>query len=131
MTTFLIDAVNCLILKNEHDDPAQRTLNTTLADALMESKKKIIVLTNARWPNYKRIRELLSDYDVETYTLENNPPKTDPEYWDRVMMYYGLQPEECFLIDHDEDVVQTASELEIPWELYIDNKQILTVLQSL
>lgn len=63
--------------------------------------------------------------------MDNIVPKTDPEYWAHLLMYYGLQPEECFYLDHSEENLDTATELEIEGELFIDNAQAIKVLKSL
>ena len=46
-------------------------------------------------------------------------------------MYYGLQPEECFYLDHSEENLDAAAELEIEGELFIDTAQAIQVLKSL
>lgn len=121
----LIDAVGCLISSDKDSTLESRTLNKELADILAQIKdEQIIVVTNARWDNYKKIRELLSPYNFETYTLENTTPKTDPEYFARVVMYYGLDPEECFYLDHSQENLDAALQVGIEGELYIDNDHI-------
>lgn len=120
----LVDAVYCLI-NSEKDAPYEtRTLNKELADILATGDEQIIVVTNARGDNYKKIRELLADYKFETYTLENSPMKSEPDFFARLLMYYGLQPEECFYLDHSQDNLDAAAELEIEGELYVDNDHI-------
>lgn len=122
--TLLIDAVYCLISSDEDGNIESRALNTELADKLSKLDDDIIVVTNARWDNYKKVRELLINYNFQTYTLENSPKKTDPEYFARVLMYYGLKPDECYYLDHSQENLDAAAELEINGELYINNNHI-------
>lgn len=127
----LIDALWCLISSDKDDTLESRTLNTELADYLSTRPDQIIVATNARWDRWQKIRELISAYSFEYHSMDNIVPKTDPEYWAHLLMYYGLQPEECFYLDHSEENLDTAAELEIEGELFIDNTQAIKVLKSL
>ena len=127
----LIDALWCLISSDEDDTLESRTLNTELADYLSTRPDQIIVATNARWDRWQKIRELISAYSFEYHSMDNIVPKTDPEYWAHLLMYYGLQPEECFYLDHSEENLDTAAELEIEGELFIGNAQAIKVLKSL
>ncbi|MDD3052478.1 MAG: hypothetical protein PHR06_15235 [Candidatus Cloacimonetes bacterium] len=108
-----------------------RTLNTELADYLASRSDQIIVATNARGENGKKIRDLLTDYSFEYHSMDNIVPKTDPEYWAHLLMYYGLQPQECFYLDHSEDNLEAAAQIEIEGELFVNNKQGIEVLKSL
>lgn len=129
--TLLIDAIHCLISSDEEGTLESRSLNTELADHLKSMNTTIIVITNARGDNYKKLRELLADYKFETFTLENNPPKTDPEYFAHVLVYYGLDAQECHYLDHSQDNLDAANELEIPGIVFVDNKQAIETLKSL
>ena len=127
--TLLIDAVYTLVSCDDEATFETRELNTALADYLATRDEQIIVVTNAWDFKYAKIRELLADYTFETYTLENYPPKTDPEYRARVMMYYGLDPEECFYLDHSEDNLDAAAEIGIQGELFFSTEQGIRVLE--
>lgn len=39
-------------------------------------------------------------------------------------MYYGLDPEECFYLDHSQENLDAAIQVGIEGELYIDNNHI-------
>ncbi len=127
----LIDAVKTLISSDADYTFETRGLNKELADYLATRTEQIIVVTNARWDRGQKIRELLSDYDFEYHSMDNNPTKTDPEYWAHVMLYYGLDPEDCFYLDHSEENLTAAAEIGIQGELFIDNTQAIEVLKSL
>jgi len=127
----LIDAVKTLIIEQEEDNFETRTLNTELADHLATYSEPVIVVTNARWDRWQKIRELLSDYDFEYHSMDNVTPKTDPEYWAHVILYYGLEPEDCFYIDHSEENLDAAAEIGIEGELFVNNDQAIEVLQSI
>ncbi len=129
--TLLIDAVKTLISSDVDYTFETRGLNKELADYLATKTEQIIVVTNARWDRGQKIRELLADYDFEYHSMDNNPPKTDPEYWAHVMLYYGLDPEDCFYLDHSEENLDAAAEVGIQGELFVDNTQAIEVLKSL
>lgn len=129
--TLLIDAVKTLISSDADYTFETRGLNKELADYLSTRTEQIIVVTNARWDRGQKIRELLADYDFEYHSMDNNPTKTDPEYWAHVMLYYGLDPEDCFYLDHSEENLIAAAEIGIQGELFIDNTQAIEVLKSL
>lgn len=129
--TLFIDAVRTLISSDAEYTFETRGLNKELADYLATRSEQIIVVTNARGEKAKRIRELLADYHFEFHSMDNNPPKTDPEYFDHLLLYYGLDAEECFYLDHNEDNLASAKEMGIEGELFIDNKQAIEVLKSL
>ena len=63
--------------------------------------------------------------------MDNTTPKTDPEYWAHVILYYGFETEGCFLIDHLPENLIVAAEIGIQGELFIDNTQAIEVLKSL
>ncbi|AKH32994.1 hypothetical protein XF24_00668 [candidate division SR1 bacterium Aalborg_AAW-1] len=127
----LIDAIGCLISSDKDGTLESRTLNTELANYLATIPDQIIVATNARGDRGQKIRELISAYSFEYHSMDNIVPKTDPEYWAHLLMYYGLQPEECFYLDHSEENLDAAAELEIEGELFVNNAQAIEVLKSL
>lgn len=63
--------------------------------------------------------------------MDNTTPKTDPEYWAHVILYYGFETEDCFLIDHLPENLTAATEIGIEGELFMDNKQTIELLKSL
>ena len=127
----LIDAVHTLISCTQEDDFETRVLNKELADYLATRSEPIVVVTNARWDRGKKIRDLLTDYSFEYHSMDNTTPKTDPEYWAHVILYYGFETDDCFLIDHLPENLSTAAEIGIEGELFTDNKQTIELLKSL
>jgi FMN phosphatase YigB (HAD superfamily) len=127
----LIDAVKTLIITQSDDDIETRTLNTELADYLATRQDTIVVVTNARGDRGKKIRDLISEYSFEYHSMDNTTPKTDPEYWAHVIMYYGFDTEDCFYLDHSEDNLDAAAEIGIEGELFVNNDQAIEVLQSI
>ena len=131
MKTFLIDAVKTLISSDAEYTYETRALNKELADYLATRTEHIIIVTNAFGDKYKKVRNLLSAYDFDTFTLENRPSKTDPEYFAHLLAYYGRDPEQCFYLDHKLENLAAAAELGIKGELFLDTKQGIEVLKAL
>ena len=128
----LIDAVKTLIHQtNEEENFEARTLNKELADYLATRSTKTIVVTNARGDRGKKIRDLMADYPFEYHSMDNVVTKNDPEYFDHLLLYYGLAEEDCFLLDHAQDNLDAAAELGIKGELYVDNAQAIELLKAL
>ena len=57
-------------------------------------------------------------------------PKTDPEYRDHLLLYYGLVEEECIYLDHVQENLDAAQELGIQGELFVDTAQAIEYLQD-
>lgn len=131
MNTLLIDAVKTLISSDAEYTFETWSLNKELADYLATRSEHIIVVTNAFGDKYKKVRELLSAYDFDTFTLENRPPKNDSAYFDHLLVYYGRDPEQCFYLDHKPENLAAAAELGIKGELFLDTKQGVEVLKAL
>lgn len=127
----LIDAVKTLISSDADYTFESWSLNKELADYLSNKKQQVIVVTNARWDRWQKIRELLSWYSFEYHSMDNVITKTEPEYWEHVMMYYGIEPENCFYIDHNEDNLNAAAEIGVQWELFINNSQVIEILDNI
>ena len=109
----LIDAVGTLVSGDQDLTFETRELNTELADYLATLDVQIVVTSNARGERGKRIRDLMSGYSFEYFSLDNNPSKTDPEYFAHLLMYYGFDPEEGICLDHLQDNLDSANELDI------------------
>ena len=131
ITTLLIDAVKTLISSDAEYTYETRALNKELADYLATRPEHIIVVTNAPSDKYKKIRELLSAYSFDTFTLSHKPAKTDPAYFDHLLEYYGRIGEECFYLDHKAENLAAAAELGIQGELFTDNTQTIEILKAL
>lgn len=127
----LIDAIGTLISRSDSDDFETRTLNKELADYLATRDTLIVVVTNAWWDNYKKIRELLAGYSFETFTLENRTTKEDPAYFEHLLQYYGLDPENCYYLDHKKENLASAAQCSIQWELFVENEQAIELLKTL
>lgn len=127
----LIDAIGTLISSNETYDTESLALNKELADYLATRDTLIIVLTNAWGDKYKKVRELLSGYSFETFTLENRTSKDDPAYFEHLLQYYGLDPENCYYLDHKKERLASAAQCSIQGDLFVENEHAIELLKAL
>ena len=91
----MIDAVHCLV-------NSDWTLNEELADYLRSLDLKIYVITNA---SPEKISEIIDDFEI--FTLENNPPKTDSNYFEAFLEKVG-SADDLYYADHLKDNLDSA-----------------------
>lgn len=122
MKTILVDAVHCLLIKG-------RGINKELFELLEEWPNRKLLLTNATEDKMKALG--FEEVSYEVFTLNREPPKTNPEYFRRMLKHYGFKPGEVLYIEHNEEVVNTASSLGIQTHLYNgDLKEVKVFLDA-
>jgi len=120
----LVDAMYCLFDKD-------RNLNKELFSMLNNYPTKLIIVTNADLNDTKNkpLTEFISD-NIDIYTLKNNPDKSNPEYFEKLLNKYNLKPNEIIYFDHSEDNLNSAKKLGIKTELYKNSKQIQNFIDN-
>ncbi len=120
----LVDAIYCLFDKD-------RNLNKELFSILSNYPTKLIIVANADLNDNKNkpLTELISD-NIDIYTLKNNPDKTRPEYFEKLLSRYNLKPSEIIYFDHSEVNLNSAKKLRIKTELYKNPKQIQSFIDN-
>lgn len=108
------DAMHCLINKETQE------INKVQAEMLKETGLKIIISTNS---NPKKVKEILKNYDFEIFSLEKDPDKSNPEYFEKLLKKYSLNPGEVIYFDHKEDNIKSAKKVGIKVELYENDKK--------
>jgi preprotein translocase subunit SecA len=81
----LVDAVRGIINSNEAYDSDTWSLNLELAEYLKTLPQRKIVVTNGAGEKLDLIKSLLKDYSFEIVSYENNPSKTDSEYFKNLL----------------------------------------------
>lgn len=127
----LVDAVRTVISSDVEYNIDTRGLNKDLADFLKSLPNRKIVVTNAPGVKLEKIKRYLSDYDFQVYSLENNPGKTDPEYFKKLLADFDLKVEDCFYFDHKQENLDAARSIGIEAEQFINNEQIIPFLSAL
>gem|GEM_PF-2866150 len=81
----LVDAVRGIINSDKDYNNEAWSLNLELAEYLKALPQPKIVITNAAGEKLTQIKEILKDYSFEIFSLESNPNKTDPEYFNQLL----------------------------------------------
>jgi FMN phosphatase YigB (HAD superfamily) len=96
-------------------------LNQDLFEYLNSRPERKIVVTNAKDEILKEIKKLLKNSDFEVFSLEFNPEKTNPQYFEILLQSLGLEAKDCLYLDHSLDNLNSAKQVEIPGILYQNN----------
>jgi len=101
--TILLDGMYCLFDENF-------IVNEEVTKNIQLCAKRVIVVTNAP-------REKLTDIGFypgfEIVTYENNPSKTNPDFFRKLLAEKGLTASECVYLDHDTANLESAKQVGI------------------
>lgn len=98
MKTILVDALNTLIFKDD-------SINTPLYKLLEKYPNQKIILTNAK-PD--EIISKLKGIDYKVFSLNRDPEKIDPKYFEIMLNHFGISSYETIYIEHNVNVVNSA-----------------------
>lgn len=115
MKTILVDAINGLILENG-------TLFQEMYELLETYPNRKIVLTGAKFT--------LINSPYEVFTLNHDPEKTDPEYFNTLFKHYNLKSEDVIYFEHNMDAVKSAESVGIKSYFYDNKKEDLVALKQ-
>lgn len=121
MKTILVDAVGTFVIEGEG-------IYKPLHDLLEKYPNKKIIVTNAN--DEQKIEYGLVDMPYETFTLNHNPDKTDPIYFQEMLKHFNLKAEDVIYFEHNPEAVKSAESLEIISHHYNENKKDLDSLKS-
>ena len=119
--TVLVDAINGII--NEDG-----TLFQEMYDLLEKYDNLKIILTGANDEQFKKFNLHEAPYDV--FTLEHNPEKTEPEYFNRMLKYFTLTANDVIYFEHNADAVKSAESVGIKTYFYDHTKRDLEALKQ-
>lgn len=114
MKTILVDAIHTLVIKGDGIDK-------TLHSILEQSPHQKIVLTNAEKERFEELGLAHLPYPV--FTLERNPAKTNPSFYEQCLQQYGLAVDDVVYVEHNEDAVTSARSLGIETLHFDSNKR--------
>jgi preprotein translocase subunit SecA len=106
----LVDAVRGIINSNEAYDSDTWSLNLELAEYLKTLPQRKIIVTNAAGEKIDFIKEIIKSYGFEIVSYENNPSKTNSEYFSTLLSTFNLQPWTALYFDHKQENLDSASE---------------------
>jgi HAD superfamily hydrolase (TIGR01509 family) len=123
MKTILVDAVDGIVIEENGAFKLYREMYDLLETF---SERKIIVTNAAKDGAFQKYG--LEDMPYEVFTLEHNPEKTDPKYWETLLTQYGLMADEVVYFEHNPDAVESAESVGIKSYYYDPEERDLEAL---
>lgn len=102
MKTILVDAIDCLVLKDD-------SMFNEMYEMLETFPNKKIVLTSANDEQFKQFK--LSKVPYEVFTLKHNPEKSDPKYFQILLEKYILKNDDVIFLEHNPEAAKCAEKL--------------------
>jgi FMN phosphatase YigB (HAD superfamily) len=121
MKTILIDAVNCFVGENGEIFKEMQNLLETFPN-------KKIILTGANYEKYPIYN--LDKMLYEVFTLQHNPEKTDPKYYETMLSHFNLTRDDVIYFEHGLEAVKSAQSLGINTYFYDNNQKDLMRLKK-
>lgn len=121
MKTILVDAFNTFVIKDAG-------INEEMHAMLEEYPNRKIVLTNAN--DEEKITLGLDSVPYEMFTLNHDPDKIDPRYYETMLQHFGLDRKEVVYFEHNEDAVKSAQSVGISTYHYDKDKKDLAGLKN-
>ena len=120
MKTILVDAWNTFVTAD--------WVNTEMQKLLDSFPNKKVILTNA--DSEKQVELWLVNVPYELFTLNFNPLKTDPKYYEIFLERYWLWIDEVTYFEHNLDAINSAKSLWINTYYYDKDKKDLVWLEK-
>lgn len=125
MKTILVDAVHAFI---EEYDGEFRIFEEMHEMLETYPNRKIILTGAARGESFKKYG--LDKMPYEVFTLEHNPEKTDPKYYDTMLDHFGLSKDDVIYFEHNPDAADSAASIGIKTCFYDHDKKDLAELKK-
>lgn len=87
-----------------------------------------IILTGA--PHEKFTMYSLDKMPYEVFTLQHNPPKTSPEYYEKMLAHFNLTTNDVVYFEHSDEAVKSAQAVGITTYYYDSKKKDLEAVES-
>ena len=104
MKTILVDAVYCFVFNTGE-------IYKEIHDLLETYPNRKIILTGANDEQFKKFG--LDKMPYEVFTLNHNPEKTDPSYYQKMLEQFGLRSDEVIYFEHNPEAVKSAQSVGI------------------
>ncbi len=121
MKTILVDAVGCFVQEDGQIFEDMRSL-------LEAYPNKKIILTGASKENFNKYN--LDKMPYEVFTLEHNPEKTEPKYFEKMLSQFNLDKQKVIYFEHNPKAVQSAQATGITAYFYDADKKDLSGLKK-
>jgi FMN phosphatase YigB (HAD superfamily) len=97
-------------------------------DLLETFPNKKIILTGAKYEKFKKLG--LANMPYAVFTLEHNPEKTNPEYYNILLKNFNLSKKDVIYFEHNLDAVKSAQSVGINTYFYDNDKKDLEKLKK-
>ncbi len=125
MKTILVDAVDALVVRNEDGTFGIFQAMHVLLETFPNRK---IILTGANDEQFGIFG--LDKMPYEVFTLKHNPEKTDPQYYEKMLVHFRLAKDDVIYFEHNPDAVASARSIGIVCFQYDYEKRDLESLKS-
>jgi len=124
MKTILVDAVYCFIIEKD----GSFVIFQDMYDLLERYPNRKIILTGANDDKFEFYG--LNKMPYEFFTLKHNPEKTDPKYYETMLLHFGLSKDDIIYFEHDQNAVKSAQSVGINTYYYDNDKKDLESLKK-
>lgn len=121
MKTIFVDAVYCF-----SSDTGE--IERGVYDLLETFPNKKVIVTGADDEQLKKFG--LDRMPYEVFTLKHTPEKTDPKYFEIMLMHFGLKKEDVIYFEYNPEAVASAESLGITAYHYDSEKKDLESLKN-
>lgn len=125
MKTILVDAVDAFVVETENGFFRVFKEMQELLDSF--ENRKIILTGATKDEGFKKYG--LDNMPYEVFTLEHNPEKTDPAYFQKLLEQYGLASDDVIYFEHNPEAVRSAESIGIKSYYYDNEKKDLEALK--
>lgn len=124
MKIILVDAVYAFVIKTD----SGFKIFDEMRDLLETFPNRKIILTGANDEQFKEFG--LDKMPYEVFTLKHNPEKTDPKYFETMLLRFGLSKDDVVYFEHNIDAVKSAETVGIKSYHYNSEKNDLVALKN-
>jgi|AntRauTorcE11897_2_1112592.scaffolds.fasta_scaffold68388_2 FMN phosphatase YigB (HAD superfamily) len=117
----LVDAVECFVSE-------QGEMNEAMHQLLENYPNPKVILTGA--PDEKLSMYGLDKVPYEVFSLKQNPPKSDPKYFEMFLSSKNLVAEDVIYFEHSMEAFKSAESVDIKSYLYNPEENDLVALKE-
>ena len=121
MKIILVDAIYAFVL-------ADGNIYQEMYDLLETFPNKKILLTGASGKKFTDFG--LDKMPYEVFSLAQNPPKSDPKYYQTLLDHFGLNNLDVVYFEHNQEAVKSARSVGIKTHYYDWEKKDLQALRE-
>ena len=121
MKTILVDAIYSFVLED-------KSIFKEMYELLETFPNRKILLTGASGGRFKEFG--LDKVPYEVFTLEQNPAKSDPNYYKKMLNHFNLNSNEVVYFEHNDEAVKSAESVGIKTYHYDPDKKDLQSLKD-